>query len=248
MTTTLGAAAAPLNAAERCLDLYERFGDNIAPTFIRQGDLRQVHPWEVSLVARYGPADPFGPCERGRVTRVDPETGDPLERHRCKSHRECRSCARWRIARLGREIAWDFKPTAFITLTGLPADWTEIRTGMKHLRLDLKRKGWADWSMVWTVEPNPSGDGAHAHGWAKRSVPTVNALTSSAARVGWGSVDRRDVYSRAPVAMTYGLKLPQHNRAAAEDYRHLNGSRLVHRTTSADQRDNRISSPVSQFG
>jgi hypothetical protein len=174
------------------------------------------------LQARYGNREAAPVCTRTRDRGINYLTGEILE-ERCRTH-ACRYCTRLKVKDLTRAISLA-RPSHFMTMTGLSGTWCRDREAIKVWRRYCSRSR-LDLRMCFSVEPNPSSTGAHAHAWVYSSDQVdEHVMQDRATKVGLGSIDVRPVYSQQGFA--YGLKMAAWNSASADAYQRVNGRALV---------------------
>lgn len=182
------------------------------------------------LTKLWGPRSDVVSCPSAQDIGVDQITGEILLRP-CRRN-GCLFCARGKCWRIRRAITYT-RPTSQIGLSGLPSDPQQIRRLVNRLVEYLRHRDGLDFSMVWAAEPNPSGVGAHVHGWGRGQLPRASLLSARASQAGAGRADVRQVRSYA--GLGYPTKLAEWNEDSLAAYRELNGSDMVHgRTFWAD--------------
>lgn len=153
---------------------------------------------------------------------------------RCKAN-TCAYCAPVNARLIGGAIALAGYQR-HITLTQAGDSWQEVRGRMRRLRYFLVKSGFeVEWA--WHVEPNPKGTGRHIHAFQRgaQKIPQTR-LSSLAVRSGFGRVCWINWHGKRKRAQNYGVKLagmPYGMKAveqaqALDEYRELNGNRLVH--------------------
>lgn len=163
-------------------------------------------------------------CRRPRVK------GFALQRCGCNRCPRCLVANTFPIA-AALDLA---RPDYLVTVTHLPTDWPSIRILLHSLVQHLRRRG-VEFRWSFSVEPNPSGAGAHAHGWMRGGPLTEAHLVRATEQTQIGLLHKVDTYTSAR-PLSYGLKQVQGSlrlpvadglRQQAE-FLSLNGGRLVH--------------------
>jgi hypothetical protein len=138
-----------------------------------------------------------------------------------------------------RSLAISFaRPERAVLLTDVGNEFAQIRARVNRLRYDITKQLGAKFEMVYSIEPNPSGDGRHhLHGWQHGDFVPQAALSKMAARRGMGEFARisrvRSTVGAGRYGLKglgYGLKGTQQVGDAQREYLALNGKRLTHQT------------------
>lgn len=138
-----------------------------------------------------------------------------------------------------RALAISFaRPQRAVLLTDVGTEFAQIRARVNRLRYDVTKELGKRFEMVYSIEPNPSGDGKHhLHGWQHGDFVPQARLSEMAARRGMGEFARISAVRSAVGAgryglkgLGYGLKGASEIGAAQREYLELNGKRLTHQT------------------
>ncbi len=182
--------------------------------------------YDQDLSHRYGPKQSHSRCLNSKGRVVNTHTGQSLV-SLCE-RRTCLACNRLYLARDFRDAVRLSKPNQMLLLTGLPMSWPLIKMLMRNLLRRMKRAGY-DVNLVYAVEPDPAGTGAHAHGWLYGCTATREVWSEHAKAVGFGSFVglQRVTHDRD---FAYPIKLATWNQESLTDYLAVNGTQRVHPT------------------
>jgi len=84
------------------------------------------------------------------------------------------------------------EPQQMLLFTALTGNWQTDRLLVNMLTKYLRRDK-LTFKMAWAIEPNPSGDGYHAHAWTHGDWLPKRTLQNRAEQVGLGWCDVRPV-------------------------------------------------------
>jgi len=121
------------------------------------------------LTQQWGPRRTLSRCPKSRGTWVETQnTGEVGCEDRCGSRSclyclYCLYCLRIWSRRLVDAIALA-EPQQLLLFTALTGNWQTDRRRVNTLTKYLRRDK-LTFKMAWAIEPNPNGDGYHAHAW-----------------------------------------------------------------------------------
>ena len=181
---------------------------------------------ESDLVTYYGDRAEHGSCPNAKICYVDHHTGEIINSIPCR-RTSCVYCNRFKERAFNRKMK-EVEPSGFITVTGLPSNFTDIKNGMKELRQYLRRDG-LRLGLAWSAEPNPRGTGVHVHAWVNGDVPTTTQLRHRAQQVGMASNVKVEKFSGwYGSGAAYITKMTSHNQTSLAAYQEINGREFVH--------------------
>lgn len=195
---------------------------------------------------RWGAMAPRAQCPDAQLLWMHIETGRPVVQP-CR-HNGCVQCVRTKVREVKRAIRFS-QPSALLMFTSLQGEPTADTRTINKLNMYLRRAG-VDIAWVWAAEPNPAGNGVHAHAWAWGDIPNLGCLQSRAHQVGLGRCDIKPVTHYRNLA--YICKLATWNDRSLAAYQAINGSELVHgrafwRDPSTGERLNRPEAATRQW-
>jgi len=112
-----------------------------------------------------------------------------------------------------------------LLFTALTGNWQTDRLLVNMLTKYLRRDK-LTFKMAWAIEPNPSGDGYHAHAWTHGDWLPKRTLQNRAEQVGLGWCDVRPVTYHGN--FSYVVKDATWNDDSLSAHRRLNGPEPIH--------------------
>lgn len=174
------------------------------------------------LYSQWGDRTADGICPDGTVLGDHPHTSIPILRP-CRRN-SCLQCARLRVKELTRAACYT-EPSGLLGFSMLTWDYRHNCGLINRLGQYIRRDGF-DTYWVWAAEPNPSGDGVHAHALSRGDLPPTAFIQRRANQVGIGRCYVEPITHHANLG--YMCKLATWNEASLEAYRGVNGNILVH--------------------